>query len=202
MNTVVTVKDAMVREYVGVSESDSAMETAKLLLDEGGGCAVVLRGHEAVGLICERDLLAALVERGGLEELSAADVMVAPVPTIDARASLDAAADALAAGDTHRLVVVDDGEPVGVLSEHDLVTAGAFAPGREEYDEARIQSERARAAPVAEAVSDTEGELAMEDGGVEDEAISSQSVCEACGALSRGLAGVQGQLLCPDCRDV
>lgn len=198
MNSDVTVRETMVREYVGVSESDSAIETAKLLLDEGGGCAVVLRGSEAVGLIRERDLLAALVERGGLEDVTAAAVMRSPVPTIDVGASLDEATDALAAGDTHRLVAVDGAEPVGVLSEHDLVTAGTFAPGREEYDDG-FDDERTRVAPVAEAVTD-EGETAMENGGAD--AISSQSVCEACGSLRRGLASVQGQLLCPDCRDV
>lgn len=195
MQTNVSVREAMEREFVGVSEGDTALDTAELLVEEDAGCAVVIRGEEAVGLICEQDLLAALVERGKLDGASAADLMRAPVPTIDAGADMDAAADALAAGDTHRLVVIEGREPVGVLSEHDLVTAGTFAPGREARRE-----ETARATPVADAVEGPGDELTVGDGGAE--AVSSQSVCEACGALSRGLASVQGQLLCPDCRDV
>jgi hypothetical protein len=35
-----------------------------------------------------------------------------------------------------------------------------------------------------------------------DRAVSDQSICQGCGALSPDLVEIDGQPLCPDCRDV
>ena len=57
-----TVREVMNREYLGVSESDTVGETASMMLDDGAEVVVVVRGSEPVGIMTERDALAAVVE--------------------------------------------------------------------------------------------------------------------------------------------
>lgn len=180
MNGDVTVRDVMAREYVGVSEADGVLETIELLLDEDAGCAVVLRGRDPVGLLTQRDVLELLSGEGDPTTATVADAMTPDPDAVDASSTVTAAADALSAAETHRLLVRDGDEVVGVLTERDLLVATTTEP---------------TSSPTAEAAVADPGEAAA-DG------YASQSICEACGALTRDLADVDGQLLCPDCRNI
>lgn len=188
MNTSVTVREVMNREYVGVSESDDLIETVELLLREGADTAVVLRGSEPVGVVTERDVLALLVEGPDPADATVADAMTESLPTVAPDASLEAAADRMSTREARRLVVTDGGEPVGVLTEHDLLTARSPESPRAPAETAMDSS-----AGTAMAVeTETEAADTFED----------QGICEVCGTLTRDLAAFNGQLLCSDCRDM
>lgn len=186
MNGDVTVREAMTRDYVGVSESDSVVETAALLLDEDLAGAIVLRGQDPIGMVTARDVLSWLVhdgEDGG----TVGECMTENVPTILPEKSIEAAVDELFARSATQLLVVDStGEPLGVLTQRDVVAATTLSPTEEvadrEVDSARMERVEA----------DGEGE-----GG-----FSEQGICERCGALASDLVSFNGQLLCADCRDV
>ena len=187
MDGTATVRDVMDRAFVGVSESDTVTETAELLLSEGADGAVVLRGDEPVGVVTERDALQGLV--GEAADQSVREVMTEEVPTVRPDETISDAATEMTSLSTQRVIVTDGSRPVGLLSEHDLITASPFPPKpdvTEEPESAVVGHHDDRAEMSAPA-----------DQGYED-----QSICEACGALARDLSQFNGQLLCADCRDI
>jgi CBS domain-containing protein len=188
MNTDVTVREVMDREYLGVSESDDLVETVELLLREGTESAVILRGSEPVGVLTERDVLALLVEGPDPREAAVSDAMTESIPTVSPDASLDAAADRMSARESRRLVVTNGGEPLGVITEHDLLTTRTHEPA-EGMNEAPVRTSAGSAMAME---AETEAGDTFED----------QGICEVCGTLTRDLAAFNGQLLCSDCRDV
>lgn len=188
MNTEVSVREMMDREYLGVSESDDLVETVEMLLREGAETAVVLRGSEPVGVLTERDILALLVEGPDPHAATVADAMTESIPTIGPDASLSAAADRMSTREARRLVVTDGGEPLGVITEHDLLTSRALEPA-EGVTEAPAEASTGTAMAID---AETEATDTFDD----------QGICEKCGTLTRDLAGFNGQLLCGDCRDM
>ena len=188
MNADVTVREVMDREYVGVSESDDLVETVELLLREEAETAVVLRGSDPVGVLTERDILSLVAAGPEPGEATVSDAMTPSLPTVDPDETLDAAADRMSAQSVRRLVVTNGSEPVGLLTEHDLLASRTHDPTTERGSvrQASVESESA-----ARAV-ETEAEDAFED----------QGICEGCGRLTSDLAAFNGQLLCADCRDI
>ena len=214
MNADVTVREVMDREFVGVNESDGLVETVDLVLREEADAALVLRGTEPVGLVTDRDVLGLLVEGPAPGEATVGDAMTPSVPTVQATVPLADAADRIATS-TDRLLVVTDassGDPIGLLTTHDLLEAGAFRPA--EAGTAGVAPEDVeRAVQVERGGTDFErgsGEVDPRGGnagGTEAHAgatggFQDQGICERCGTLTGDLAGLNGQLLCADCRDL
>jgi CBS domain-containing protein len=197
MDSTATVREVMDREYVGVSESDRVTETAELMLSEGSESVVVLRGSEPVGILTQRDCLAALVEDDGDSPVS--DAMQTDVPTVSPAATIGEVADVLSSQGSGRVVVTEGDRTVGVLGERDLITTSPFGPDRG-------VATTGPDAPTTRPDADADGELA----GLADErdavaaagGFENQSICEACGRLARDLSTFNGQLLCGDCRDI
>lgn len=180
MNGDVTVRDVVAPEYVGVSESDAVLETVRLLLEEGTATAVVLRGSDPVGLLTERDVLELLAGGGDPAETPVEAVMTPDPPSVGPDHTVAEAADLVSAVDVDRLLVLDGGEVLGVLTGADLLAAATIEPTDE---------------PTRSVAATTAAGAAIEG-------YSTQSICETCGALTRELADVNGQLLCADCRDI
>lgn len=190
MNADVTVRDVMDREYVGVSESDDLVETVELLLREDAETAVVLRGSDPVGVLTERDILALLVDGPDPGDATVEDAMTASLPTIEPDATLDAAADRMSARSTRRLVVSDGSEPLGIITEHDLLTSRTHDPTTTQ-----------EAAPEAAVETNATALAAETETGAQD-SFEDQGICEVCGTLTSDLSSFNGQLLCADCRDM
>ena len=177
MNDDVTLGSVTARAFVGVSETDSLRATGRLMADEGTERALVLRGADPVGVVPAVTALDHLTSDGA-GEMTVAEVMSEPPPTLRPEQSVADAAAALSEGDTDLVVVTDGREVSGTIRARDLVAAEASRPPAETAE---------RTVPVR----------ATGDG-----PYSEQSICEGCGALARELATFNGQLLCPDCRDV
>jgi CBS domain-containing protein len=191
MNADVTVREMMNREYVGVSESDDLIETVELLLREDTETAIVQRGSEHIGVLTERDILATLVEGPDPEKATVGDSMTESVPTVAPDQSLDAAADEMSTRSSRRLVVTDGSEPLGIITERDLLASRT-------YEHGTIETESPERGAVVARAAGSDAELAVETG----EGFEDQSICEGCGTLTGNLASFNGQLLCPDCRDI
>ncbi|WP_330632486.1 CBS domain-containing protein [Halocatena halophila] len=170
-----TVRDVLLPDFVGASESDTVYDSAALLLAEATDYLVVVRGTEPVGLVGVRDLLDVLVN-GEDETRPLASVMRTEFETVSPDTPVD---DALTrfVGTEDPLLVVEDDELFGVLTERDLVSALTSA----EELPARDQLER----PT---VNDTEaGRL--------------QGICEDCGAFTQSLSNADGRSICVDCAE-
>ncbi len=209
-----TVRDVMTREFVGVNESDTVLGAVKLMDEDGAGCVVVLRGSDPVGIVTESDVLALVADERDPGEVEVSSVMSEPVVSVHADRALSDAAGTMSREDIRRLVVTNDDDLVGVLSERDVIAASASLSGvpsvasgsprdgtTGEFGAAgNSESPAVGGEPMA-------GESGGEMAGVESEEgdryeYSDRSICEACGTLSRGLANVNGQLICADCREV
>jgi CBS domain-containing protein len=183
MRNGITVRDVMNREFVGVSESDRLDEAAELMTTEPAEAVVVLRGSEPIGSVSTATALAAMLE-GDPREQSVGEVMEPPVPTVGPDTALSDAAQHLIGRGTAHLLVVDDEEVVGVLTEHDVLAAT-------ETVEASVVATSATAGETGEPTETMESETAEQ---------SVQGICEGCGSLTPELSTVNGQLVCPACR--
>lgn len=183
MESELTMREIMDREYVGVTQSDDLVETVELLLTEDKETAVVLRGSEHVGVVTERDILAALANGPDPTTATVGAVMSDRVPTVSPETTISSAADQLSTQRGRRLVVTDGAEPKGIVTQQDLLAGRNYA----------IEQESGAAAAVH-----ADGTTAT----VADDDFENQGICEVCGTLTRGLASFNGQLRCPGCREV
>ena len=192
MERDVSVREVMDREFLGASESDGLREAAELMLVEDADSVVVLRGSDPVGVVTERDALETFVRTDG-DSATVADAMTEDVPTVAPEMTIAEAADEMSAQSTQRVLVSGESEPLGVLTEHDLMTASPFSPTAD--SPTAVGGGRAVAG-----VSAGRGQSATERRG--EGRFADQSLCEACGSLARDLSPFNGQLLCSDCRDI
>lgn len=192
MREEATVRDVMTQEFVGVSESDQVLETVELLVEEAERSAVVLRGADPVGLLTAGTVLESLADGDDPRETVVSDVMRVDPPTVAPDHTVGEAADTMSAVGGRSLLVLEDGSPAGLLTERDLLAASRLSANTDTPPgpEPTVQT-----SPVG----DVQAEGSSGD---EAAAYSAQGICEACGALTRELADVNGQLLCIDCRDV
>jgi CBS domain-containing protein len=240
MRTDTTVRDVMHREFLGVSEADSLSDAAALLVEEGTNCVVVVRGGEPVGRLESRDALDALLSAadagdGGdaaLDDATVGDAMGPPLPAVSPRDPLGAVEERLVAEGVDRVVAVDEGEAVGVVTGGDVLAAGAprTGTGSEGFGEEPAASEPGPdggvppTAAAADSDAERRGEATMDpdsaeraapaardgvadtDGGADSTAggsgTSTQGVCENCGALVPDLVTANGQAVCPNCREI
>ncbi|MDX1745920.1 MAG: CBS domain-containing protein [Halobacteriales archaeon] len=198
MNGTVSIRDVMAREYVGVSESDAVAGAARLMRDEGVESAVVLRGSEPIGVLGAREVMVLVADGHDPMDTPVEAVMTNPPVLLTADADITEAIAEISRRDVRRIVVTEDSEVVGVVTEHDIITATSAMP--------EIEVGPGTTTTGAETVGETEpGPEGTAVAGMEAEEVdqfSSQSVCEACGSLSANLNEVNGQLVCADCREV
>jgi len=186
MRNGITVRDVMNREFVGVSESDRLVEAAELMTTEPTEAVVVVRGSEPIGSLSAKTALAAMLD-GDPGDRTVGEVMEPPVPAISPDAALADGTQRLVSRGARQLLVVDeDDEIVGLLTERDVLTA------RETVDTTAVgnRSGGNETADIGESIDNTDAES--------EESI--QGICEGCGALTPELSTVNGQLVCPACR--
>jgi CBS domain-containing protein len=105
---------------VSVDEKMTLRSLARILSELAMGCALVRRGDDWVGIVSERDVLAALSGDADPDAVWAADVMTEEIVTVDAGDRVLDAARRMVEKDVRHLVVVDDGRVVGMVSMRDL----------------------------------------------------------------------------------
>jgi CBS domain-containing protein/two-component sensor histidine kinase len=119
-------KDVMsvMAPVICVDERMPLGEVAGRLAKPGIFCVVVERAGQAIGILTERDIVRLLRPGGKAQDegLTVGDVMSTPLITIPPEACLLDASEALRCHDIRHVVVVNqDGEAKGVVSEHEMV---------------------------------------------------------------------------------
>jgi CBS domain-containing protein len=218
MREDVTLRDAMTREFVGVSESDTVSATAELLAAEEADGAVVLRGEEPVGRLSATGLLRAMSNGADPSNTPVSAVMADPPPVLPPDARVGEAALALSEEHGWR-VLVSEAEGAGVagtVDARDVLTAGLVSPENGSGGSGSAAGEmglETEIEPEAEAESESEGARAGIDGrdpgtppstdaAAAAATVTEQSICEDCGALAGDVRHVDGRALCSNCREV
>jgi CBS domain-containing protein len=119
-----TVADIMNKELLALRHDLPAREALELLRSFGVGAAPILdENRMPEGVVSLRDRLET--------DRCVHDVMTRPVACVSVSSTIEAAAEQMARGDRHHLVVVDGtGAAVGVLSTLDLLRALLDLPAR------------------------------------------------------------------------
>jgi CBS domain-containing protein len=115
------IQNHVVRAVVSLDETATCAEAARIMSDAGIGSVGVLRGKKLVGLVTERDLLAAVGGGADPERVPVARALPPELAAVSPDATELEAAEVMRAHRTRHLAVVDRGEIVGVFSLLDLV---------------------------------------------------------------------------------
>src|SRR3954452_8198057 len=122
------VRERMTEGILTCPPDASSTDVARLLILRRVHAVFVLDDDvRPIGVVSETDLIAgapltgADAGRAATPEVTARELMTAPVLTIDADADVTDAAERLREEGVGRLLVMEDGRPVGVLSVSDVV---------------------------------------------------------------------------------
>jgi CBS domain-containing protein len=122
------VADVMTTDVISINDHAALVDAAIMLADSHvSGLAVINERYRLVGVITASDILAAEAEVEGdearavvLRETRVGEVMSTQPLVIAPDATVRAAALEMEYADVHRLFVVLEGKPVGVISRSDV----------------------------------------------------------------------------------
>ncbi|VUT27849.1 MAG: Inosine-5'-monophosphate dehydrogenase [Candidatus Syntrophoarchaeum sp. GoM_oil] len=117
------VKDVMSTPII-TEDGDTTVNHAAGILDVMGvGSLVVTEEGVPVGIVTERDMaLKVLSKNRSAGEVKLNEIMASPLITINADVSIDDAGKLMAEKKIRRLLVIDDGEIIGIVTVRDLLT--------------------------------------------------------------------------------
>ena len=120
-----SIRDILGRKGKSVLTSKSSaslLEAITLMSDANIGALVVQDGDEPCGIFTERDYLKKIALKGRSSSSTPLfDVMSAPLITVPANDSLEAAMEIMTTCRCRHLIVTDDDKMVGIVSLGDLV---------------------------------------------------------------------------------
>ena len=116
------VRDGMSKVVLTVGPGHSLRDAARSMKQRNTGAAVVIDPDQpGPGIITERDLLQSLGDGQDPDQEKVGDHLSAQLTFASPDWSLERAAEAMVKGGFRHLVVVDNGETVGILSMRDIV---------------------------------------------------------------------------------
>ncbi|MFG3280930.1 CBS domain-containing protein [Streptomyces sp. NPDC048111] len=127
-----TARDLMTADVRCVPASETLDRAAQLMRDHGVGALPVKSSDgELSGIVTDRDIVVKVLAAGkDAAKVTAGELAEGGVHTVDAGADASLAVKAMSEARIRRIVVVEDGTPVGMIAEADLarkLTAEAFA---------------------------------------------------------------------------
>lgn len=125
------VSEIMSKDVATISASSTMTDAAKIMGEKHVGSLVILDDGQPQGIVTERDLLSkVLAKRRDPARTKVMDVMSAPLVTIKPNATIKEAARTMIER-KGRLVVLRDGELVGMITAADLIKSLPDAPETE-----------------------------------------------------------------------
>lgn len=117
------VRDRMSAGIISCARSDTLGEAAKTMIDNDIHALVVIEGDRAVGVLSQTDIVLARQGRTieDAKALTVSEVMTEGCAMTEADRPQSEAISEMMKRRIHRLVVCEDGKPIGVLSMTDIV---------------------------------------------------------------------------------
>ena len=110
------------RTIVSIDSKSKVKDAARMMVDRGVGSLIANRDGLPFGIITERDLTEKIVARSAdPSKVTVAEIMTAPLTTVDASATIIDAARRMVEKRVKRLVVTDQEKIIGIVSQTDVV---------------------------------------------------------------------------------
>ena len=179
----IAVGDIMTRNVVSISPNSNLHDCTKIMAKEDLNSLIISDSKRLLGIITSRDILKLISKRSNidLKKIKSINIASKKIAVIKPSASLSQAIAKMQACNFRRLPVLSKDKLIGVITLKDIL---AIAP--ELYSETKSIMDEIR--EEERKVKHVEEERPFE------------GLCENCGALSE-LLKVEGQFLCPDCRE-
>ena len=117
------VRDIMTYPAITEDEDASVAEISKCMKMSGIGSVVITKEDKPVGIVTDRDIVIKVMMRGrNPGKVKVKEIMSSPLMTIESDASLRSACKLLLEKGIRRLLVIEDGELVGIVSLRNIVT--------------------------------------------------------------------------------
>lgn len=176
MNVKVPVMEVMSRDPVTVTENETISEAAATMKENDVSALIVVEGNKVTGILTDYDIVHKVVAKDmHPSELRVREIMTAPVVSIHPHTQIEDAARKMSKEGIRRLVVTDDSDLQGIVTENDIlkIWPGLIEVTRE-----------------------------LQKVGLADTVMEKESgYCESCKVFSGSLVVLDGQLLCPECRE-
>ena len=117
------LRNMMTPVIITLDAEASLGEAMRLMVEKDIGSVVVTREDKMVGIITERDVVKKICVDHECALMKVGDVMSSPLVTIDGGATLGEAADKMAIKKIRRLLVTEEGEIAGLVTERDIMRA-------------------------------------------------------------------------------
>ncbi len=176
MNIKVPVMEVMSRDPVTITEGKTISAAAATMKENDVSALIVVEDNRVTGILTDYDIVHKVVAEGmHPSELKVGEIMTAPVVSVHPHTGVEKAARKMSKEGIRRLVVADNSDLQGIVTENDILK---IWPGLIE-------------------VTREFRKIGMDDASMEKES----GYCESCKVFSALLAELDGQLLCPECRE-
>lgn len=115
------VKDIMTRALISVDASTTVYQVAKMMEQGGFGAIIVKKDDHPEGIITDRDFAIKIAVNKYPLDTPVHKVASYPLQTINSNESILVAANLMSTKKIRKLVVVEDGKVVGIITSTDLV---------------------------------------------------------------------------------
>ena len=114
------IREVMTTDPRCVSPADSIRAAARIMKEEDTGAVPVVDAGRPVGVVTDRDIVVRVVADGGDLDAPVSAIAAGEVTSVSPDASVREATDLMAELQIRRLLVVEDGRLVGIVSLGDI----------------------------------------------------------------------------------
>jgi len=123
MAGLLEVKDVMTYPAITEDEDVSIAAISKCMKRSGIGSVVITKEGNPVGVVTDRDIVIKVIMKNrNPDTVKAKEIMASPLVTIEVDVSIMGACKVLIEKGIRRLLVIDDGELVGIVSLRNILT--------------------------------------------------------------------------------
>jgi len=117
---IMNVGDVMNKSLISVEKDDTIRLAIKKMVPGEFGAVVVTENGKPIGILTERDILKSIANEMMEPENKVEIIMSTPLIAVNSSASLDEAAEVMLTNNIRRLMVKENAEYVGIISQREL----------------------------------------------------------------------------------
>lgn len=112
----------MSKKIITMESTASTTDIAKIMHKNNVSCVIVTQNDKPSGIITERSFLSQIsAQNKKPSDMKSTEMMSSPVTTVSASASVDDVAQTMLAGKIRHVLVVNNDQPLGIISVTDLL---------------------------------------------------------------------------------